>query len=472
MLPPRAPPLTEHLMSKLPIRRWSDRPLFSPRPSAPLPLAQLELARAALGPHGFLPVRAPASPVLCTLADVCRELPLRYHLPEGDVRPWLREVFESCPEHQDTELDPAGLDDLMVVVTHLAHAFRWAAMPAPAASHALAQVDLPRGLARLWSRLAAQLDVPRCGNLYHMVLHGWSADNIRPGAEYTTDRLLHGGLAPLYPWLRGREADELSVFTGAVVETEAHGAAAVDLAVPLFAAVARDDTSAAAELLDRLAAVVAEIGKVFARAIRKQQVSPHTFLALIQPHFLWGLEHEGEVLEGASGAQTPCFQLLDAMLAVPRESPAAQAATRSRAGLPPRHRGFLAAVDALGGELRAFVGRTGDHALADRYNECVRGLQHWRRMHQKRGALYLAGDPQRPVPEYMSVGRLVGGAGDPAGRFDAAMEAHVQETAQVLFPSEHFEAPPRELLAISASMEVGLVALRSGGDPVLERGPA
>lgn len=450
-------------MSKLPIRRW---------PDCSSTFTRLELARVTLGPHGFLPARAPAPPTLGALADLCRELPRRYHEPGGDVRPWLREALESCPEHQDTlvALDPAGLDDLMAVVTHLAHAFRWGAMPAPTASHALARVDLPRGLARLWSRLAARLAVPRCGNLYHMVLHGWSADDIQPGAEYSTDRLLRGALAPLHPWLRGREADELSAFTGAVVETEAHGAAAVDLAVPLFAAVARDDTSEAAELLDRLAAVVAAIGRVFARAIRKQQVSPHTFLALIQPHFLWGLEHEGEVLEGASGAQTPSFQLLDAMLAVPRESPAAQAAARSRAGLPPRHRGFIAAVDALGVELRAFVGRSGDRGLADRYNECVRGLQHWRRMHQKRGALYLDGDPHRPVPEYMSVGRVVGGVADRAAHFDAAMEAHVQETAQVLFPPEHLEGSPPgpELLAIGASLGVQ----RSGGDLVLEGGAA
>jgi len=60
-------------------------------------------------------------------------------------------------------------------------------------------------------------------------------------------------------------------------------------------------------------------------------------------------------------------------------------------------------------------------------------------MHQKRGALYLTGEPERPVPEYMSVGRVIEGAADRAGRFDAAMEAHVQETVGVLFPPERLK---------------------------------
>lgn len=419
-------------MSKLLTGRWI--PLHS-QPAGPelaTRLVALDSAREALGPHGFLPGRAPAPPRLPGLAELGDELPGRYHGPDCDVRPWLAAAFAAgCAPHDLAALDPAALDDLMVVVANLAHAYRWAAMPAPAGGHGQRRVELPVGLARLWGELATRLDVPRCGNLYHMVLHNWRVGDLPAGGEYATERLLDG-VAPRYPWLHGPEADELAAFAGAVVETEAHGVTAVDLAAPLFAAVSAGDARETAGLLERLAVVVAAIGRVFARAIRRQQVAPHTFLALIQPHFLWGVEHDGEVLEGASGAQTPTLQLLDAMLAVPRESPAARAALHSRAGLPPRHRRFLAAVDALGGELRALVERAGDPALTERYDACVRGLQHWRRVHQKRGALYLAGDPQRPVQTYMSVGRVVEGTGDRAARFDAAMEAHIQETAQAL----------------------------------------
>lgn len=437
-------------------------------------LAELRSARDGLGPHGFLPARVPAAPAWSRYAGACRELPARYHGADRDVRPWLAEAFADWSEADEARLAGLGaaeLDDLMAAVSTLAHAYRWAAMPAPAASHALVEVELPRGLAGAWDRLAARLDVPRCGNLYHMILHGWGAPDLEPGAEYATERLRRDDpargavdLAPIHPWLRGREADELAVFAASVVRTEAQGALAVDVMVPLLTAVAQENVHEITYYLDKLAAITAEYGQIFARAIRKQQLAPRTFLTLIQPHFVWGLEHRGALLEGASGAQAPSFQLLDAVLSVPRHSHAARSALHGRAGLPPQHRRFLAALDALGPELRRFVDRAGDRTLAERFNECVRGLQYWRRIHQKRGGIYIAGDPDQPAARYVSVGRVVDAGEDAAARFDAAMEAHVQETAQVLFPPERLEATTLES-ALRYLKDADLAALLAGAVP-------
>lgn len=413
-------------------------------------LAELRRAREALGSHGFLPARVPAAPTdeFAAYADACSELPERYHGADRYVRPWLAERFAAWTPDDDarlTALAPAACDDLMAAVSTLAHAHRWSAMPATDVARALTSVSLPPGLARAWDSLSRRLDVPRCGNLYHMVLHAWRAADLQPGAPYAGERLRRDDVAPLHPWLRGRERDELAAFSGAVIRTEAQGVLAADVAVPLYTAVLEDDLHEVTYYLDKLAAIAAEIGQIFARAIRRQRIAPHTFLTAIQPHFIWGLEHRGERLEGASGAQAPSFQLLDAVLGVPRESHAARSAVHSRGGLPPTHRRFLAALDVLAPELRAYVDRVGDPTLADRFNECARGLQYWRRIHQKRGGLYIAGDPGRPAPPYTSSGRVVDDAGQAAAtRFDVAMEAHVQETAQVLFPAERLEAATLE----------------------------
>lgn len=42
-------------------------------------LVALDAAREALGPHGFLPGRAPAPPQLAGLGELGDELPRRYH---------------------------------------------------------------------------------------------------------------------------------------------------------------------------------------------------------------------------------------------------------------------------------------------------------------------------------------------------------------------------------------------------------
>jgi len=427
-------------------------------------LVELRRARDELGPHGFLPARVPAAPASPLYAAACRELPARYHGEGRDVRPWLAETFVTWSADDEAglaALAPAAIDDLMAAVSTLAHAHRWAAMPAPAASHALAAIDLPPGLAGPLEQISAHLEIPACGNLYHMILHGWRAPGLEPGGEYATERLRVDDVAPLHPWLCGREADELAVFAGSIVRTEAQGALAVDVLVPLFTAVAQENVHEITYYLDKLAAIAAEYGQIFARAIRRQQITPHTFLALIQPHYVWGLERRGELLQGASGAQAPSFQLLDAVLAVPRGSHAARSALHSRNGLPRAHRRLLAAVDALGPELRAFVDRAADPTLADRFNQCVRGLQYWRRIHQKRGGVYIAGDPERPVAQYVSVGRVVDAGPDAALRFDAAMEAHVQETAQALFPPERLEATTLAS-ALRFLKDADLVALLAG----------
>ena len=107
-------------------------------------LVELRRARDELGPHGFLPARVPAAPASPLYAAACRELPARYHGEGRDVRPWLTETFATWSADDEAglaALAPAAIDDMMAAVSTLAHAHRWAAMPAPAASHALAAIE-------------------------------------------------------------------------------------------------------------------------------------------------------------------------------------------------------------------------------------------------------------------------------------------------------------------------------------------
>ncbi len=201
----------------------------------------------------------------------------------------------------------------------------------------------------------------------------------------------------------------------------------------LGAAARRFDGPAAVALLESLRADVAEVASVLARYMRPQRIAPETFLSVIQPHFGWGLSHDGVRLDGASGAQTATIQMLDAAFGVPRASAVGVMTTHARDYLPPGQRALLAAVDAQAGPVRAFVAAHAGPDAPTLWNDCLAALHQWRRAHQKRGAMYLRTDNAR----YHSVSGLVPpqDAATRAEDFDRAMEDHVAETLAAQLPN-------------------------------------
>lgn len=398
-------------------------------------------ASAPLGPRdtwrpttGFLPSRAPTDalpPSLMPHVEACRALAARYHRDGADVRPWLSQTFAVW--------DPRGLDDLahasdiardgaMSAVSMLAHAFRWGAMPAGDDARALTALDLPIGLDAPLRWLAQRLGVPACGNLYHMLIANWRLPGCAPGAAYApaTLRAEIERATTMHSWLQGPMDEHLSATLRCLLLTEVAGAEMLPAVMGLGDAALRRDAEETVALLRALREGVAEVSGVLGRYMRPQRIGPEAFLSVIQPHFGWGLSHDGLRLDGASGAQTATIQLLDAAFGVRRESAVGAMAMHARAYLPGAQRAMLELVDRRAPSVRAFVTEAAGPEAQALWNDCLSSLHQWRRAHQKRGAMYL----RTENASYHSVSGIVAkqDSRSRADAFERAMEEHVQET--------------------------------------------
>lgn len=392
--------------------------------------------------HGFLPARAPTCalpPPFRPHVSACRELPERYHREGADVRPWLHDAFAewdpdalSCLESAPIE----ALDGAMTAVTTLAHAYRWGCMPPSSEAYELKDLVLPKAIGEPLRFLSSRLGVPPCGNLYHMVLANWRIAAIPEGGSYSIGDLLRSYPSALlqFSWLNAPAAGDLAATLRCVIATEAIGADILPSAVRLASAAIRRDVQETTFLLDKLRTLIDEVGGALRHYMRPQQISPQAFLSVIQPHFLWGLAHEGERLDGASGAQTPTIQLLDSTFGVPRTSELGATILSSRSLLPPSHRRLLDAMDRVGPIVRSFIASGADPDTVALWNDCLKGLLGFRRAHQRRGAMYL----RAGSANYRSVsGTVAEDDGEArAIAYEAAMDEHVRETLSVIVPQE------------------------------------
>lgn len=398
------------------------------------------LAREGLDAEGgFLPDRTPLRALPSPFDAHQRaldELPDRYHVEGASVRAWLDDAFRAWDgEHARAcdELDAEGADKLMTVVSFLAHAYRWDSAPPRAGEYRREALALPAGLRAPWEQLARRLDVPRVGNLYSMLLCNWRLPDRADGGEaYAHAELVGDRLELLHAWLRGPEAGEIRAFVLTVIETEALGAAAVRSGLALLDAARRGDAVATGALLDGLRDEIERLGGPFRRYIQARRMTRDHFLTLVQPTFIWAIDEGTGLgpLEGASGPQVGCLQVVDAVLGVARDTRMGRATLHSRHYMPRRHRRLLDALDARSRVLRGFVAKQRDEALTARFDACVAAMQAWRRVHHKRGAWYLEGDTPGGVAHYTSTGLVVSLAEDRVRAFDRAMTERARETAR------------------------------------------
>jgi CRP-like cAMP-binding protein len=426
-----------------------------------------EIARQAydegLSPHGgFLPPEVPLTSLpgpLARYVDICRELPRHYHAPDAHVRPWLDDQLRGGGRDEIAQagaLTEPQCHLLMTVLGLLAHAYRWDSSPPRPEERQRTGLELPDRLVALWWHVSRRLGVPCVGSLYHLVLSNWRLRSRPEGGRYANGELAGENLQLAFHYLLPPEDREERTLFISVVESEARGAEALRAIVALLSAAAREDLHQSTYLLEKLRTDIAAVSHAFATAIRKQHLKPDTFLTLIQPTHVWGLpeprprslqatdvsrlsESVGTgLLDGASGSQTPTMQAIDAILGLQRRSHTGQLILKGRAYLLPEHRRFLDVLDDASHVVRGFVERAARPPLTELFNECVQGVQRWRKMHQKRGALYLRGETAGAASGYASVGGTVRteAALDPARHFEQAMQQRLDETTAALFGAD------------------------------------
>lgn len=408
-------------------------------PGLSLRLKELDDAYAAgLTPHnGFLPPLIPGlapPPEFAPLIEACRELPERYHGEGLSVRGWLDKEFG--PENPRLrrilpQLQREQWDELMLVVSILCHAYRWDSAPPRAENYQVESITLPLGLAQIWGDLAKLLDQIRVGVLYHMVLCNWTLAGREGGDSYRAAEIQGGVLDVLHPWLRGEDRNQLRYFLMTAIETEAFGAAVVESAVRLIGTAARRDAHEFGWVMDQMHGQLLEMTRPFKLFIRNRTISPDGFMTLIQPTTIWGLDEGDGILEGASGPQVGSFQVVDAVLNLARDSEMGQAILHSRSYMPKKQQHFLHKLEAISPIVQEFVKELSDPNITEIFNESVRAMLSWRRLHRMRAAHYLEGGD---ADLYQSTGNIVAIDEDRVSRFHKAMLGRVKETEEVLQP--------------------------------------
>lgn len=112
----------------------------------------------------FLPERTPPdrlAPPFTRYGDACLELPRRHPAEFGGVRRWLDDEFGAVDPPAVSalvDLPRSQQDELMTVLSFLAHAYRWDTIPPAPERFAERQIALPAGIEEPWTELARLLD--------------------------------------------------------------------------------------------------------------------------------------------------------------------------------------------------------------------------------------------------------------------------------------------------------------------------
>ncbi len=434
-----------------------------------------ELSTACLSVEGgFLPRRVPLDVLpgaMRAWSDAATLLPEHFHGPAAGVTPWLDTVFAplepdaaAALDAQIDTLDEAELDKAFAVLSVLGHAYRWDHVPAAPERYQLASLRLPDTLDRAWRRVTRRFGVPRVGTLYSMVLCNWRLPG-RAGGTYLNEEIDGDRLVVAHPWLRGPNADELHCFLMTAIETEARGALAVRTIVDLAQAVESDSLQEVLFLLDRLLDELDRMSRPFRNNIQKKKIAPDSFLTLIQPPTIWGLDDgDGQgPLEGASGPQVGSVQCIDALLGAGHVAPISQAIRHSRKYLPERHRVFIEAVETAGPRIKAFIEATHDPQARRLFNACIEGIVGWRRIHEKRGAMYLRGE-KAGDGAYTSTGGVVALADERVRVFEQAMVARQDEVLAAAIPVAELSADDELAHALPSLTEEDREAILEGAE--------
>lgn len=428
-------------------------------------------AQAALGPAGAL---LPRTVPRCQLPgswerylELSRALPDHYPARRGGVRRWLDVALGEDPGTTST-LDDEDATALLVALCALGHTYRWDSVP-PAPERFLERhLTLPSGLRAPWEELARRFDVPRVGSAWTLHLCNWRRRAPRDtNGAYTAAQLQAADLVLAHQWLDEPAASDLEAFSLTFVLMEARAGAAVAAAVDAVRGAVQRDQHRVAEALAAVAAGMRDAAQQFVVAIRDGSVDPERWLELVQPTMPWGLaDQQGVTPPGPNGLQLPSWQLFDALLAVPAQTPLALQAREARLGMPRPHRALLTAADDCRDVIRSFVTEAGTSVTRRRYEEALDGLRRFRTAHRVRASRYLRAGRQGESPRQstgLGLEWRPDDDADPVRHFEALADARVGEVSLASLAGPHRRGTDgRESLSLLSPQEVErLLALGS-----------
>ena len=327
---------------------------------------------------GFLPNPDPLPtlpPYFATWDDLGKQLPAL--LLAGRFREWVQRM----PLLDINQLTGrAQLERAMLLLTTFGNAYVWAeATPA---------MTIPRNLAiPLWQLSQQMGRKPIIGHAAN-VLHNWR--RLDPTGPIALENL-----ALLQPFLGS--SDE-AWFVLVTVAIEADGAAALPLLVQAKDAIAANDTTTLASILQQLSVIIDKMSHTLMRMYEK--CDPHIFYHRVRSFLAsWpapGVVYEGisdtpHIYAGGSAGQSALLQSLDATFGVRHTSEHSRHFLREMQDyMPPAHRNFIRAL-AQGNDIRSFVESQHGHPpeLQPLFNLCIEQLTTFRKKHTEIAIRYI-----------------------------------------------------------------------------------
>jgi indoleamine 2,3-dioxygenase len=315
---------------------------------------------------------------------------LRAALPKllltGTVRPRIHALPADAFDLGDTLArgDDALARFVMADLSFLAHAYLWGG-PAP-------EGRLPAVIARPWVAVAAAVGRPPILSYASYCLDNWR--RLDPGRPIDLDNV-----ALVRNFLGGVDEDWF-VTIHVCIEAAAGPALAAAAALVSQSERAEPDLDAMGGELRALAASLAEVNATFARMPERcdpyvyyHRVRPFIFGTKDNPDLPEGLVYEGlfdeepQRFRGETGAQSGIVPALDGALGVGHEHDELRGyLSEMRDYMPPRHRGFIEALERRS-DVRAVV--AGAPALKPLYDACLAEIAAFRTRHMEYAATYI-----------------------------------------------------------------------------------
>lgn len=320
------------------------------------------------GPRGFLPPYEPLRllpPAFTAWEEIAADLSGRYLVGR------IRSDIDGLPE-----LDPASLGD----GAEMERAMLLLSLFAGAYVHAADRpgTRLPPPLARPLLTVSRRLG--RLPILSHvsLAMHNWR--RLDPAGPIAVENLVN--------LLGVHGSTDETWFLTVAVAIEACGGEEPARIVRMELAADEGDGAVVAGELERLTRTIDLVTVLTERT--REFCDPHVFYRRVRPPFSgWfepGVTYEGtdltrpQVLAGGSAAQSPLIQCFDAALSVRHPEDARGPHLDMRRYMDPRHRRFVAAVEASGA-IRRLAASTGNRALRDAYDGALAALAEMRRVH-------------------------------------------------------------------------------------------
>ncbi|HVL37803.1 MAG TPA: hypothetical protein VM328_00300 [Fimbriimonadaceae bacterium] len=361
---------------------------------AAAPAADLE----AFGLHherGFLPHQDPLRR-LPTPFDYWEEAAAC--LPKLLVSDRVRELLAKLPPFPVSLLHHEAMDRrAMLLLSYLGHAYVWGQREPV---H-----QLPAFLARPWHHVASKLGRPPVLSYASYALDNW----------YRLEQsgpIACGNIALIQNFLGGIDEEWFILIH---VEIEAKAAAVIREVPEAQRALYAEDEAALATSLAKIEKGLEAMYDSLARM--PEHCDPYVYYHRVRPYIHgWknnpalpeGLVYEGveeyagkpQAFRGETGAQSSIIPTLDALLGVFHEEDILKTyLLEMREYMPPKHRGFMEAVEA-GPPMREFLKNCSKKTVA-LYDACVGWVERFRTLHLQYAATYIfkqhQTDPSNPA---------------------------------------------------------------------------